>query len=248
MIVLPFAFEEKGDISFAVMNTATCINTVSRYADAFFLVDNERYRKAGNNLAGDLRGINKEIAWSFYDLCCAGEETTQKYVGSKVLDAGDINQSLSGITTLGRGELDLPTFRWSKDSFREGIRGQSLLISALSMAEASTSLNIELENARKILLLVCAPKDTLSVSTLEEITNYLQAKSPKAVVRIGDYPRRGQEISVTLIASKLTKATRLETLFVKAEALFKKKEEIYQETEEKIEQLQLLTRNIPVLD
>jgi hypothetical protein len=61
-------------------------------------------------------------------------------------------------------------------------------------------------------------------------------------------PRRGKEISVPLIASQLTKAPRLETLFIQAEDLFKRKDEINRETEEKIDQLQLPTRNIPVLD
>lgn len=122
VVVLPFAFEERGDTSYAVMNTATCINTVSRYADAVFLVDNERYRRASSNLAQNLQEVNREIARSFYDLCCAGEEKRQKYVGSKVLDAGDIKHSLEGITALGLGEVDLPAFRWKKDHFREGIR------------------------------------------------------------------------------------------------------------------------------
>jgi len=64
----------------------------------------------------------------------------------------------------------------------------------------------------------------------------------------GSDPRRAKEISVTLIASQLTKAPRLKTLFIQAEDLFKRKDAINLETEEKIDQLQLLTRNIPVLD
>ena len=113
LVVLPFGFEEKGNTSYAVMNTATCLNTVNLYADAVFLVDNERFRQQNSSLAQNFKYINAEIVKNFYDLCCAGEERNQKYVGSKVIDAGDIRQSVEGVSSLGRGEVDLSTFyRW----------------------------------------------------------------------------------------------------------------------------------------
>ena len=56
-----------------------------------------------------------------------------------------------------------------------------------------------------------------------------------------------QEISVTLIASQLTKATRVESLLVRAEDLFKKKEEISKETEDQIGKILFTSRNLPKL-
>ena len=38
---------------------------------------------------------------NFFDLFRAGEEVRQKFVGSTVVDAGDIKQSLGGISTIG---------------------------------------------------------------------------------------------------------------------------------------------------
>ena len=248
IIVLPFAFEERGNTSYAVMNTATSINTVSRYADAVFLVDNERYRKVGCNLAHNLQEINKEIAKGFSDLCCAGEERRRRHIGSKVIDAGDIKQSLSGVSILGRGEVSLPAFQWRKDHFREAIKEQSLIIGALRLAEGNSSLSIKLEDARKILVLVVAPKDTMQVSTLEEISNSLQERASKSVVRIGDYPRKGHDVSVTLVASQLTRVPRIERLFLQAEDLFKRQQEINEESGTKIERMWEFGRNIPTLD
>ena len=46
IVVLPFSYEEKGESSYAGTNTATCVKTVTQYADAVFLLDNERIRKA----------------------------------------------------------------------------------------------------------------------------------------------------------------------------------------------------------
>lgn len=248
ILVLPFAFEEIGETSYAVTNSATCINTVRQHADAMFLFDNERYRNAGSSLAQDLQNINQEIVMNFYDLCCAGEEKRQKYVGSKVMDAGDIKQSLEDISVIGRGEVDLPTFQWRKKHFREGIKEHSLVFTALRQAETKLGMDIDLKHSRKLLLLITAPKHVISVVALEEIFGYLQQKAPKAVIRMGDYPRRGKEISVTLVASQLTEVTRLEPLFFRAERLFKNQEDISREAIAKVEVMRELHRTIPTLD
>lgn len=248
VIILPFSFEEIGDTSFAIMNTATCLNTVSRYADAVFIVDNERFRKAGSSLTGTLHEVNKEIAGSFYDLCCAGEEKEQKYIGGKVIDAGDIKQSLEGISIISKAKINLPVFKFGKGNYRDGIREQGTTLAALHQAEGNFGVSFKLEDARKILVLISAPKDVTTISTLEDISNFLQNKAPKAVIRIGDYPRRQSEISVTIVASLLTHVDRVENLFKKADDLFKKRKEIAAENEAKIEHMQEFSKNLPVLE
>jgi tubulin-like protein CetZ len=251
IIVLPFAFEEQGEASFAVMNTATCVNTVLKYADAVFLIDNERYRKSGSNLANTFKEVNKDIANSFYDLCCAGEERNLNYIGGKVVDAGDIKQSLEGLTNIGRGEVSLGAFKpfnvWNSD-FRDGMRSQNSTFQALGLAEGNSALNVQLGNARKILLLVSAPKDAITATNMEEISNYLQNKAPQAIIRMGDYPRRSREISVTLIASQLTGLERLERLFAQANEAFQRRETIVKETASAIERLYAQGAALPRLD
>jgi len=105
-----------------------------------------------------------------------------------------------------------------------------------------------MQDARKILALVSAPQDVLNLSMLEEFSGFVHDKAPKAVVRIGDYPRRNREISVTVAVSQLTKVARLESLFLKAEALFQKREEINKETEREIKQMREFSSNLPTLD
>lgn len=248
LLVLPFIFEEKGETSYAVINSATCFNTVQKYADAVFLFDNECYRHVKSNLADNLEEINQIIAMNFYDLCCAGEEHRRKYVGSKVIDAGDIRQSLSGISAVGRGEVDLPLIRWNPARYRQGIKENSLVFSALRQAETNLGLGIDLEYARKILILVTGPKDYISITVLEEIFNYLENKVPKAVIRIGDYPRRNHEVSVTLIASELVRVGRIEHMFTQAEYFMKRRDEINRDTITKIELMRELNSQIPTLD
>jgi len=248
IVALPFAFEMKGDTSFAVMNTATSINTVRKYADAIFLVDNERFRASKDNLTKTFTEMNKQIAESFYDLCCAGEERRGKYIGTKVMDAGDIMQSLEGFTNIGKGQVNLPVFRFFKDGYQEAGNAQSSIIGALGLAEANSSLGIKLEDARRILVLVSAPREAISVNVMESISNFLQSKSPSSVIRIGDYPRRANEVVVSLIASGLTQVPGLEALLLHAEELFKKKEEIRIATAAQLEKLHAFSANIPTLD
>ena len=248
MVVLPFAYEENGGAFHAVTNTATCLKTVNQYADAVFLLDNERFGRMGTSLAADLKEINHKMAESFYDIFCAGEEKKQKYVGSKVVDAGDIKQSLEGVSAIGRGEISLSTFyRLRKDQFREGVKEAFSVAGALGQAVNNLSLGLKIEDARKILLLLCAPKDVISLSVLEECSTFLREKSPESAIRIGDYPRRGTQTSVTLVVSKLTKVTRMEDLYLRAEESFEKQKVIDIEAERKIEQLHEASKRLPVL-
>ena len=249
IIVLPFGFEEKGESSYAVTNTATSLKMVTRYSDAVFLLDNERFGRMDVSLAQNFSEINREMVKNFYDLFCAGEEKRQKYIGSKVIDAGDIRQSLASVSAIGRGGISLSSLYGLKnESFRQGVRESVSAAGALSQAENSLSLRIELKDARRILVLVSAPKNVLTLGLLEEIFSYLQDKSPEAVVRIGDYPHVGNEFSVSLIASELTKVPRLENMYLRAEEQFKRGGEIKKETGQKIRKIYELSRNLPALE
>jgi len=248
IVVLPFLFEEGGDVSYAVINTATCIKTVDRYADGLILIDNERYRKTGLDMRQTYQKINEEIAGTFFDLCCAGEERNTKYLGSKIIDAGDIRQSIDGLTAIGRGEVALPSFRWTQSQYKGVIVDQSSTFGALKAAVSGASVNFQFGDARKILMLASAPKGVISTSIMEEMSNWLNSKAPKAIVRLGDYPRRSSEIVVSMISSRLTSVPRLEEIYVRAEKQIANKIEIDRGTVEKITLMSALSRALPTLD
>jgi cell division GTPase FtsZ len=154
IVVLPFAYEEKGGTSYATTNTATCLKMVTKYADAVFLLDNEKFGRADISMSANFRRINREMVMNFYDLFCAGEERKQKYVGSKVVDAGDIKQSLEGISTIGRGAFELSAFYpWKNGHYREAAKEKIGAAGALSKAVNNLCLSVNMEDARKILRL-----------------------------------------------------------------------------------------------
>ena len=97
LIVLPFEHEESTEER-TVFNVATCLKSCYSVADAVFLVDNQRYVRKDSSIQTNLSKINNMIAEPFYNLLCAGEEKKSKFIGAKLIDAGDIQH--------GRQEVD----------------------------------------------------------------------------------------------------------------------------------------------
>jgi cell division GTPase FtsZ len=248
IVVLPFAYEESGAVSYALTNAATCVSTVDSYADVTFILDNEKFsRGATISMANSYQSINQRMVSNFYDLFCAGEEKVTKYVGAKVADAGDIIASLSGISVIGRGEVPLPTFRFRKYSVDEGVRRATSVSTALSEALNNLSTDINLKDARRLLAMLCAPKEYITQAALQEIYQTLLDHAPQAEIRMGDYPRRGREVSVTVVASELVRIPRVEKLYEEATKTFETQRVTKVETRSLINELREKAKDIPRL-
>jgi len=165
-----------------------------------------------------------------------------------VIDAGDIMQSLNGITVIGRGDNELSFFyKFQKEKFSQGIKERTSASGALREAENNLSMAADMKDCRRIMCLVSAPKDVLSVTIMDEIAGYLQEKAPKAIIRIGDYPRRDRQVAVTLTLSELTRSTKIEQMNQQAEQLFNRQKELEAETKEEINKLKDTAKNLPNL-
>jgi len=247
IIVLPFGYEEMSETSYAVVNTATCLKTVDQFADAVFVLDNERFGQGGVSLARNLEIVNQRMVKNFFDLFCAGEEGNHRFVGSTVVDAGDIKQSLNGISTIGRGEATLPFFhRLRKNNYKEA--GTISMVGALSQAINNLCIKVEIGDARSILAVLCAPKNIVNLNAITEISNNLQQRAPKSEIRIADYPRRTGEISITLVLSTLTSIDRTERIYLKATDLLKKRKELVEELDSRMQRVEDIRANIPTLE
>jgi len=248
ILVLPFAYEESGAVSYALTNTATCLTTIDKYASATFLLDNERFSRGSTvSMANSFHEINSTMTSNFFDLFCAGEEKGSKYIGSKVMDAGDIMNSLVGVSVIGRGEITLPTFRFRKETLDAGIQRALSISMALTQAIGNLTMDINLKDARKVLALLCAPKDFITQPALQEIYARLLEEAPQAEIRIGDYPRRKRGISLTLIASEMVRIPRVEKLYSNALTVLKSQKVTKVETRELIKERKAKAKGIPEL-
>ncbi len=221
LIVLPFEHEETTEDR-TVYNVATCLKSSYLMADAVFLVDNQRYVMKDASLMSNLHKINALIVGPFFNLLCAGEEKKPRYIGAKMLDAGDIIQTLVGWTTIGYGRSQTHSikslFKGGRD-FRDKATETQKGTQAIDEAVSGLSLKCNPIDCKRALYLVSAPAKDINVDLIKEIGTYLKNIAPEAVIRSGDYPREKGSLDISLILSELSDVEKVRGYFTKATSL-----------------------------
>jgi len=246
LIVLPFQHEEEVE-GRTIYNSATCLKSAYLIADAIFLIDNQRYVKKDFSIKTNLGMINTMIVEPFYNILCAGEEKKPKYIGSRILDAGDIIQTLEGWTVIGYGKSQISrmrTFFGRKSDFR-GKAGQTHKgIQAMNEAMGELSLQCNPKQVGRALYLLSAPAKEMNMDLVKELGLYLKGIAPEAVIRTGDYPREKDLVSVTLILSGLRGVSKIMDYFTETiaylSALKQRKEGIDYTQEQTFKDIPLL--------
>ncbi len=248
LLVLPFEHEESTEER-TVFNVATCLKSCYSVADAIFLVDNQRYVRKDSSLHSNLTKINSMIADPFYNLLCAGEEKKSRYIGAKLLDAGDIIQTVVGWTVIGYGKTTAPLFKLPelRSDFRK--KGAEIQKGIQAMDEAISELSLKCNPAdsRRALYLVSGPAKEMNMDMVKEIGDYMRDIAPEAIIRNGDYPRERGQVDVTVMLSELSDVEKIRDYYLRSTDLipeFKKRQE---ETEDKLRELEDVSKDIPSL-
>jgi cell division GTPase FtsZ len=250
LVVLPFEHEEATEER-TVFNVATCLKSCYSVADAVFLVDNQRYVRKDSSIQSNVSKINSMIVEPFYNVLCAGEEKKSKFIGAKLLDAGDIIQTVVGWTVVGYGKTTAPIFRMPggglKTDFRK--KGSEIQKGIQAMDEAISELSLKCNPAdcRRALYLVSGPAKEMNMDMVKEIGDYMRDIAPEAIIRNGDYPRERGIVDVTVLLSELSDVERVRDYYVRSTDLipeFKKRQE---ETEDKLKALDDVSKDIPSL-
>jgi cell division GTPase FtsZ len=218
LIILPFEHEVITEDR-TVYNVATCLKSSYLVADAIFLVDNQRYVMKDSSLTHNLARINSTIVQPFFNLLCAGEEKQAKFIGAKILDAGDIIQTLVGWTTLGYGRAAATGFKGilpGSRNFREKATETQRGVQALDEAISGLSIKCNPLDSKRALYLVAAPAKEINVDLVKELGTYIKNMSPEAIIRSGDYPREKGNMDVTLILSEMSDVEKVRSYFAKA--------------------------------
>jgi cell division GTPase FtsZ len=249
LVVLPFEHEEATEER-TVFNVATCLKSCYSVADAVFIVDNQRYVRKDSSIQTNVSKINTMIVEPFYNLLCAGEEKRSKYIGAKLLDAGDIIQTVVGWTVIGYGKTMAPLFKMplsNKTDFRK--KGTEIQKGIQAMDEAISELSLKCNPAdcRRALYLVSGPAKEMNMDMVKEIGDYMRDIAPEAIIRNGDYPRERGVVDVTVLLSELSDVEKVRDYYVRSTDLipeFKKRQE---ETEDKLKALDDVSKDIPSL-
>ncbi len=217
LIVLPFEHEIVTEDR-TIYNVATCLKSSYLVADAIFLIDNQRYVMKDSPLTHNLNQINQKIVHPFFNLLCAGEEKKPQFIGAKILDAGDIIQTLVGWTTLGYGQSLNPKFSpfsfTSRDFRNKAIETQR---GSHALDEAVSNLSVKCNplDSKRALYIISAPAREISVELVKELGTYIKNIAPEAIIRSGDYPREKGNVDVTLILSEMSDIEAVRNYFTK---------------------------------
>ncbi len=249
LVVLPFEHEEATEER-TIYNAATCLKSAYLVADAVFLVDNQRYVMKDASIRSNLSKINALITEPFYNLLCAGEEKKPKYIGARILDGGDIIQTLTGWTAIGYGRSEISLakkilsrtrdFRNKATEARKGTQAMDQAISGLS-------LKMNPIDSKRALYLVSAPPKEMNVDLIKELGTYLKSLAPEAVIRSGDYPREKGLINVTVILSELSDVERVRGYFTKTISLISALKKRQEGIEDKYRGIEVTLKDIPSL-
>jgi len=249
LIVLPFEHEEATEDR-TLYNSALCLKSASAVADAVFLIDNQRYIRKDFSLRNNLAKINQMIVEPFYDLLCAGEEKKAKYIGAKVLDAGDIIQTLTGWTVIGYGKSELQAFSIPfkrKSDFRNKSTETHKGIQAMDEAISEISLRCNPADSARALYLVAAPAKEVNMDLIKEVGDYLREVAPTATIRNGDYPREKGILELTLVLSGLSDVERVRQYYSRMTDLIPEFERRHKEVEIRLQALDDVGKDIPTL-
>ncbi|MFC1956641.1 tubulin/FtsZ family protein [Chloroflexota bacterium] len=249
LIVLPFKHEEETEER-TLYNTAVCLKSAYQVADAVFLVDNQRYVKKDLSLRGNIAKINESIVEPFYNVLCAGEEKKAKHIGAKMLDAGDIIETVSGWTAIGYGKSMLPLIRLPFErtrNFRKKSTETNKGIQAMDEAISELSIPCNTKDSGRALYLLSAPAKEMNMDLVKELGEYLRHLAPEAIIRNGDYPREKGVIDVTVILSELRDVEKLRQYYQESVSFIHDDKRKQMESETKLKAMEDESKDIPLL-
>ncbi len=249
LIILPFQHEEDTE-GRTVYNSAVCLKSAYSVADSIFLIDNQRYVKKDSPIRNNLAQINRLIVEPFYNLLCAGEEKKPKHIGSKLLDAGDIIQTLVGWTVIGYGQspLKLITFPLERARhFREKSKEIHKGLQTMDEAVSQISLKCNPKDASRALYLLSAPAKEMNVDLVKELGDYLKEMAPDAVIRNGDYPRERGLLDVTVILSELRDVEKIREYYRRSTEFIGEMQKREEDIKDKLEVVETAAKDIPSL-
>ena len=249
LLILPFEHEERTEER-TIYNSATCLKSASSVADAIFLVDNQRYVRKNASLRNNLSQINDMIVEPFYNILCAGEEKKAKNIGARLLDAGDIIQSIVGWSVIGYGKSALPSIRLpfkTTTNFRDKSTEMHRGIEAMDEAISELSFKCDTQDATRALYLVSAPGKEMSLSVIKELGEYLKSLTPEAIIRNGDYPRDRGSLEVSVILSELRNVEKIRKYYIEAAGVVSTIKKRQKQVESKLKEIDEYAKDVPSL-
>ncbi len=190
------------------------------------------------------------IVEPFYNLLCAGEEKKAKYIGAKMLDAGDIIQTVAGWTVIGYGKSQIPLIRFPFEltrNFRKKVTETHKGIEAMDEAISELSVRCNPADSRRALYLISSPAREMNMDLIKDLGNYLRDIAPEAIIRSGDYPRERGVLNISVILSDLKDVEKVRNYFSKSASIMRQIKSRQAEMKVKLEGIEEASKDVPSL-
>lgn len=247
IIVLPFEHEQEIEER-AIYNTAVCLKSIYSVADAVFLIDNQRFIRKDSSLRNNIEEINQLIVGPFYNLFCAGEEKRKKHIGTKVVDAGDIMQTLAGWTVMGYGKAELSLIKLpsiSPKNFMKKSTETDKVSKAMEEAVSELTLQCDPSEAMRALYLLSATAGEMNITMFKELGDYVKKLAPNAIIRSGDYPTERGLMDVVIILSQIRELDKVKEYYSKFAKVAQEIKRKTNATEKSISETEEAFKDIP---
>lgn len=215
LVVLPFDHESVTEER-TPYNTALCLKSTHEAADAVFLVDNQRYVRKDASIVKNINMINQIIVEPFYNLLCSGEETKKKYIGARMIDTGDIISTACGWSSVGYGSMEISRMGQMfgrSHSFSNRSEETQKGMQVFDAATSELSIDFNPNEAGRVLFLLTGPSRDINVDMVKEISDGFKDMAPDSQLRMGDYPRGGSKIEISVLVSELADVPKVKEFY-----------------------------------
>ena len=230
------------DVARALVNFSESFKPIVAKSDAVFPVDNE-VLSDGLRIQGQLNIINEKIFRYFNNLFEVGEYRAPEELGSNVLGATDVINTLSGVSSIGVAGRDVKSSSSLFGGGEDSLDKPELVVHLTQKASKATVVGFDLAAAKRALVVVSGPRRYLDF--LGSIPSRLWIeKQLEGEVRGGDLPvNEKRSLEVTVLYSGIRRSERIRYLYQLGRML-RNRGEVSERFSRVFERFKLLRRRI----
>ncbi len=229
------------DVERALVNFSESFKPIVAKSDAVFPVDNEALSE-GLRVQGQLNAINEKVFRYFNNIFEVGEYRVREELGSNVLGATDVINTLSGVSSIGLAGREVRSSGLFGGG-EEAIDKPELVVHLTKKASEATLVAFDLAAAKRALVAVSGPRRYLDFLGSIPARLWIE-KQLSGEVRGGDLPAsEKRSLEVTVLYSGIRRSERIRYLYQLGRMLAKRGE-VSERFSRVFEKFKLLRRRI----
>ncbi|WP_457554670.1 hypothetical protein [Candidatus Pyrohabitans sp.] len=229
------------DVERALVNFSESFKPIVAKSDAVFPVDNEALSE-GLRVQGQLNAINEKVFRYFNNIFEVGEYRVREELGSNVLGATDVINTLSGVSSIGLAGREVRSSGLFGGG-EETIDKPELVVHLTKKASEATLVAFDLAAAKRALVAVSGPRRYLDFLGSIPARLWIE-KQLSGEVRGGDLPAsEKRSLEVTVLYSGIRRSERIRYLYQLGRMLAKRGE-VSERFSRVFEKFKLLRRRI----